>query len=159
MLTIAFATFLGVGVFSFLWWFAAADAKQSWKGQHLTFTPPDTRGKPVPFDSRHERYMKVAEVVTTITSASIVFIPSRLSDYPKTCAFTLVLLGFVILYCVGFMAALTYFYERSLYFKNSYLPWKYGLAHALGFGALFCFVLAYMSLAARVAWGVNSKEP
>jgi hypothetical protein len=34
------------------------------------FTPPDSLGKPVPFEHRHERYMNVAEVMVTLASAS-----------------------------------------------------------------------------------------
>ena len=35
------------------------------------------------------------------------------------------------------VALLTYFYERFLYDDQTYTPWKYGLLHGLGFGALF----------------------
>jgi len=60
------------------------------------------------FEPRHERYMKIAEVGTTLSSASLIFVPgSRLSLYPHSRAFALVLLGFSVLYCVGFMAMLT----------------------------------------------------
>jgi len=91
----------------------------------------------------------------TVASASLVFIPSsRLSVYKNACAFALILLGLCVLYSVGFMALLTYFYERFLYNDQSYLPWKYGLLHALGFGALFCFALAYIVLAGGVASSV-----
>jgi hypothetical protein len=155
MLSITIAMIIGLGVFGILWWYTTWDAHKLWRGAPLTFTPTDSRGNLVPFEPRHERYMKVAEVVTTLASASLVFVPkSGLNVYPNSCAFALVLLGFVVLYCVGFMAALTYFYERFLYFPDSYSPCKYGLANALGFGGLFCFVTAYTFLAVRVAWAL-----
>jgi hypothetical protein len=97
-------------------------------GLPATFTPPDSLGKPVPFEHRHERYMNVAEVMVTLASASLVFVPSsRLSLYSHACAFALILLGLCVLYSVGFMSLMTYFYERFLYDDQTYSPWKYGL--------------------------------
>jgi uncharacterized membrane protein len=66
----------------------------------------------------------------------------------------LVLLGFSVLYCVGFMAMLTYFYEGFLYDRNSYSAARYALVHALGFAGLISFALAYIWLAGRVSWAV-----
>jgi hypothetical protein len=104
------------------------DAIKVWHGLPATFTPPDSLGKPVPFEHRHERYINVAEVMVTLASASLVFVPSsRLSFYSHACAFALILLGLCVLYSVGFMAFLTYFYERFLYDDQTYRPWKYGL--------------------------------
>jgi len=104
--------------------------------------------------------MNVAEVMVTLASASLVFVPSsRLSFYSHACAFALILLGLCVLYSVGFMALLTYFYERFLYDDQTYTPWKYGLLHGLGFGALFCFALAYIVLAGGIANAVIYKIP
>jgi len=90
------------------------DAIKVWHGLPATFTPPDSLGKPVPFEHRHERYMNVAEVMVTLASASLVFVPSsRLSLYSHACAFALILLGLCVLYSVGFMALMTYFYVRG----------------------------------------------
>jgi hypothetical protein len=92
------------------------DAIKVWHGLLATFTPPDSHGKPVPFEHRHERYMNVAEVMVTLASASLVIVPSSgLSLYSHACGFALVLLGFCVLDNLGFMALLTYFYERFLY--------------------------------------------
>jgi len=136
------------------------DAIKVWHGRPATFTPPDSLGKPVPFEHRHERYMNVAEVMLTLASASLVFVPSsRLSLYSHACAFALVLLGLCVVYAVGFMALLTYFYERFLYDDQTYAPWKYGLLHGLGFGALFCFAFAYIVLAGGVANAVIYTTP
>src|SRR2546429_5280580 len=152
MKTVILALITGLGVFALVWWRVRMDAIKGWHGLPATFTPRDSHGNPVPFEHRHERYLNVAEVMVTLASASLVFIPSsRLSVYKNACAFALILLGLCVLYSVGFMALLTYFYERFLYNDQSYLPWKYGLLHALGFGALFCFALAYIVLAGGVA--------
>ncbi len=158
--TVILALITGLGVFAFVWWRVRIDAIKVWHGLPATFTPPDSHGKPVPFEHRHERYMNVAEVMVTLASASLVFVPSsRLSFYSHACAFALILLGLCVLYCVGFMALLTYFYERFLYDDQTYKPWKYGLLHGLGFGALFCFALAYIVLAGGVANAVIHASP
>jgi len=82
-------------------------------------TPPSNRGTNVT--------QKIAEVVTALASASLIFVPnSRLNVYPHSCAFALVLLGFSVLYTVGFMAMLAYFYEDFLYRPTSYSPTRYG---------------------------------
>jgi hypothetical protein len=147
---------VSICVFVVIWRFVTTNAIELFgKDAKMTFTPDDGKGGSVPFEPRHERYMKIAEVVTALASASLVFLPSsRLSLYTHSCAFALVLLGFCVLYSVGFMAFLTYFYEGFLYFRDSYAPWKYGLVHAFGFSSLFCFALAYIWLAVRVGWAV-----
>src|ERR1700692_3751172 len=129
MVTISIAIVLGVGLFAVLWFYVTKNTNNIFgKGAAMTFTPDDAKGGIVSFEPRHERYMKIAEVVTTLASASLIFVPnSRLSVYSHSCAFTLVLLGFSVFYCVGFMVALTYFYEEFLYFRNSYSALKYGL--------------------------------
>ena len=160
MKTVILALITGLGVFALVWWRVRNDAIKEWHGLPATFTPPDSHGKPVPFEHRHERYMNVTEVMVTLASASLVFVPSsRLSFYSHACAFALILLGLCVLYCVGFMALLTYFYERFLYDAQTYRPWKYGLLHGLGFGALFCFALAYIVLAGGVANAVIHASP
>ena len=160
MKTVLLALVTGFGVFALVWWRVRRDAIKVWQGLPATFTPPDSHGNPVPFEHRHERYTGVAEVMVTLASASLVFVPSsRLILYRHACAFALILLGFCVLYNIGFMALLTYFYERFLYDDQSYAPWKYGLLHALGFGALFCFALAYIVLAGGVANAVIHASP
>jgi hypothetical protein len=102
----------------------------------------------VPFEPRHDRYQKVAEVLTTLASASIVFVPgSKLAAYPHLSSFALVFFGLTVLYSVLFMALLAFFHEKFLYDNRSYTPWKYGLVNALGFGGLLCFGIAYGVLA------------
>jgi hypothetical protein len=178
MITISIALAVGVGIFVGIWRYVEKATVSKWGSDApMTFTPLDYRpaldetgnfqwdpdghimsvptGAVVPFEPRHERYMKIAEVVTALAAASMVFVPSsRLSAYPRSCAFALILLGFSVLYSVGFMATLTYFYEDFLYNQSSYSPRKYGLVHALGFGGLVCFAVAYFSIAVRVGWAL-----
>ena len=160
MKTVLLALVTGLGVFLLVWWRVRNDAINVWQGRPATFTPPDSQGKPVPFEHRHERYINVAEVMVTLASASLVFLPSsRLTLYTHACAFALILLGFCVLYSIGFMALLSYFYERFLYDNRTYAPWKYGLLHGLGFGALFCFALAYIVLAGGVTNALIHANP
>jgi len=178
MITVVFACVLALGVFIVIWRVVTNSAVRLFgKTAAMTFTPPDYKpaldengelrydsernlvqvptGEFVQFEPRHERYMKVAEVVTALASASLVFVPnSRPNTYPHSCAFALVLLGFSALYSISFMALLTYFYEGFLYQRNSYSPSKYGFVTALGFGGFICFAVAYLWLAVRVGWAV-----
>jgi hypothetical protein len=145
MITVLIALFCGAFIFATLWVAVGYSARRicSKPGWVLTFTPNG-----VPFETRHDRYQKVAEVVTTLASASLVFIPgSKLAAYPHLSSFALVFLGLTVLYCVLFMALLAFFYEEFLYDNLAYKPWKYGLVNALGFGGLFCFGTAYILLA------------
>lgn len=178
MISISIAIVAAVGGFVLVWTIVRSNAvKVFGRDAAMTFTPEAFRpaldpngslmfdaskrlvviptGEFVSFEPRHERYMKIAEVVTTLASASLIYVPnSRLNVYPHVCAFALVLLGFSVLYFVGFMAMLTFYYEGFLYERSSYSPTKYGLVNALGFGGFICFAVAYISLAIRVAWGM-----
>jgi hypothetical protein len=156
MLILIAAALTGACVFGVIWavvgWRThVACARPGWI---VSFTPNG-----VAFEPRHDRYQKVAEVVTTLASASLVFIPgSKLAVFPHVSSFALVLLGFSVLYCILFMAFLTVFYEKFLYDGASYKPWKYGLINALGFGGLFCFGLAYAVLAFGAALAAASQH-
>jgi hypothetical protein len=149
MITQALALLFGLCVPGVIWILVARRAAKlclqpNWV---VTFTP---HGKT--FEPRHERYQKVAEVVTTLASASLVFIPgSKLATCPHLSSFALLMLGFSVLYSVLFMALLAFFYETFLYDNSSYTPWKYGLINALGFGGLLCFAAAYVALAVGVS--------
>ncbi len=145
MVTVSIALLYGVLAFTAIWIVVGQLTRRacSKPGWIVSFTPNG-----VPFDPRHDRYQKVAEVVTALASASLVFIPgSKLAIYPHLSSFALVLLGLTVLYCVLFMALLAVFYEKFLYDNLSYKPWKYGLINALGFAGLFCFGTAYVVLA------------
>jgi hypothetical protein len=61
MKTVILALITGLGVFALVWWRVRIDAIKVWRGLPATFTPPDSHGKPVPFEHRHERYMNLAE--------------------------------------------------------------------------------------------------
>jgi hypothetical protein len=145
MISLSIALLFGFLVLAVIWILVGWNARVACRkpGWTISFTPNG-----VSFEPRHDRYQKVAEVITTLSSASLVFIPgSKLAAHPHLSSFALVLLGFSVLYCVLFMALLTFFYEKFLYDQYSYRPWKYGLVNALGFGGLLCFAIAYAALA------------
>jgi hypothetical protein len=134
------------------------------KHPYVTFTPQKIRrtgdkgdkfqvsSEEVDFDPRHGHYLKVAEVIVTLSSASLVLIPTL--HFRRTSwllVFAMVLLGMTVVFAVFFMAFLTYFYENFLYDPRSFTSWKSGLNSALGFSALVCFGLAYLMLAIEIA--------
>jgi hypothetical protein len=105
-------------------------------------------GGVVDFDPRHGHYMKLGEVLITLASASLVFIPSlHFSSILPRLGFPMVLLGFTVVYALGFMAALTYFYEMFLFDPRTFTAFRSSLIFTLGFGAFSCFALAYITLA------------
>jgi hypothetical protein len=109
----------------------------------------------VEFDTRHGQYMKIAEVIITLSAASIAFVPQLHVPYRSWLfAYCLVLLGESVLLCVLFMALLTYYYEASLYAPAAYTPRKSAVVNGLGFSGLGCFALAYLLIACRVAWAI-----
>ncbi|MGC2110760.1 MAG: hypothetical protein WA655_14665 [Candidatus Korobacteraceae bacterium] len=101
----------------------------------------------VSFDPRHGHYMKCAEVLITLASASLVFIPTlHVSSLLPKLAFSMVLLGFTVVYGLLFMALLTYFYEMFLFDPASFTAFRSSLVFTLGFSAFLCFALAYIWL-------------
>jgi hypothetical protein len=102
----------------------------------------------VDFDPRHGHYMKLGEILVTLASASLVFIPTPLStSHLPALGFCMMILGMTVVYSLGFMAAITYFYEMFLFDPASFTALKSCLMFSLGFGTLFCFAVAYLVLA------------
>jgi hypothetical protein len=102
----------------------------------------------VSFDPRHGHYMKCAEVLITLASASLVFIPTlHHASLLPTLAFSIALLGFTVVYALLFMALLTYFYEMFLFDPASFTAFRSSLVFTLGFSAYLCFAVAYLVLA------------
>jgi len=62
----------------------------------------------------------------------------------------MVVLGMTVVYSLGFMAAITYFYEMFLFDPTSFTAFRSSLMFSLGFGGLFSFGLAYIVLAFTV---------
>jgi hypothetical protein len=108
--------------------------------------------KRVDFAPRMQQYTKVAEIMITLSSASLVFIPSHLTRSPSL-AFPLMLLGFAVLWGVCFIAWMSYCYETALYSPHNFGAKSSSTTFGLGFGALFCFAIAYLVLAIIVAKG------
>src|ERR1700691_4272125 len=91
------------------------------RGRVITLTPykQDASGKRLKpsehdvheFDPRLEHYLKVAEILVTLASASLVFLPTlHFSKVNSLFASAMVLLGFTVVYGLGFMVTMTYFY-------------------------------------------------
>ena len=129
------------------------------KAPYVTLTPfkrsrdPQTgnivrRNEEVDFDPRHQSYIKCAEVLITLASASLVFIPTlHVSTLLPRLSFSIVLLGFTVVYALLFMALLTYFYEMFLFDPTNFTAFRSSLVFSLGFSAFLCFAAAYMWLA------------
>jgi hypothetical protein len=135
---------------------------------YVTLTPfkrsrnPDTGGvikgrEEVDFDPRHGHYMKIGEVLIALSSASLVFIPSlHFSSSLPWLGFPMILLGLTVVYALGFMGALTYFYEMFLFDPESFTAFRSSLIFTLGFGAFTCFALAYVTLAVVVGCAIGN---
>lgn len=136
------------------------------KAPYVTLTPFKRARNPVDgtvievpgevdFDPRHGHYMKLGEVLITLASASLVFIPTvhSTSQLPAL-GFCMVVLGLTVLYSLGFMAAITYFYEMFLFEPHSFTAFRSSFMFSLGFGALSTFALAYLVLAFSVAYAL-----
>jgi hypothetical protein len=110
----------------------------------------------IDFGPRLDHYTKTAEVLITLASASLVFVPTlHITIRPQWFAFSMMLLGICVLFGVLFMVFLTYFYEESLYFPLKYSVKKSAFVNAFGFTALACFGLAYVNLAIQVAKAIG----
>jgi len=104
-------------------------------------------GTGVDFDPRHGHYMKCGETIITLSSASLVFIPTlHFSSTLPWVGLPLVLLGFTVVYALAFMGLLTYFYEMELQDPDSFTATRSCALFALGFGGLSCFAIAYFVL-------------
>ncbi len=109
----------------------------------------------VDFDPRHGHYMKLGEVLVTLASASLVFIPTLHStSHLPALGFCMVVLGLTVVYSLGFMAAVTYFYEMFLFDPTNFTAFRSSFMFSLGFGALFSFALAYIVLAFSVGYAL-----
>jgi len=144
------------------------DAKAKGIKRWMTLTPQKTHRDfrtgeiireegEVDFDPRHGHYLKCGEVVVTLASASLVFIPSmHFSSGLPFIGFPMVLLGFTVVYAVGFMGILTYFYEMFLFDQNSLTVFRSSVIFCLGFGALTCFLVAYFALSLIVGTALSN---
>jgi hypothetical protein len=111
----------------------------------------------VDFDPRHGHYMRLGELLVTLSSASLVFIPTL--HFPQVLpglGFSMVLLGMTVVYALGFMAGLTYFYEMFLFDPRSFTAFRSSIVFTLGFGAFTCFAFAYIALAIIVGVAIGN---
>jgi len=113
--------------------------------------------KLVDFVPRMQQYTKTAEIVITLASASLLFVPSHLSKQPML-ALTVTLLGFAVLWGVLFIVWISYCYEETLYNPKRFGAVQSSISFALGFGALACFGIAYIVLALIFAHAIASGQ-
>ena len=107
----------------------------------------------VHFVPRMQQYTNTAEIMITLSSATIIFIPSHVTGQPML-AFSVILLGFAVLWGVLFISWMSYCYEQVLYNPLNFGARSSSTMFAFGFGALACFVVAYVSLAVGVAHAI-----
>jgi hypothetical protein len=101
----------------------------------------------VDFDPRHGHYMKCGEIVITLASASLVFIPTlHFGAVLPWLGMPMVLFGFTVVYALAFMGLLTYFYEMQLQNPDTFSASRSCVLFSLGFSALGCFASAYFML-------------
>jgi hypothetical protein len=108
------------------------------------------------FEGRLTSYLRLAEVVTTLASASIVFLSrGTTSTHPGLFAFTMTSFALCVLFSVLFMLTLLYFYEDSLYDYKNYTVPKSAVVIALGITGLLSFAAAYLVLGMQLAEGLH----
>jgi hypothetical protein len=112
----------------------------------------------VDFVPRMQQYTKTTEIMITISSASILFIPSHVGKQPML-AFSFMLLGFAVLWGVSFIAWMSYCYEESLYNPANFNAVASSIMFGLGFGAFASFVGAYIVLAGVIGWAIAYGLP
>ena len=112
----------------------------------------------VDFLPRMQQYTKIAEIMITLASASIIFVPSHVAKQPAL-SISIILLGFSVVWGVLFIAWMSYCYEQALYDPMSFGPRQSSATFGLGFGALACFALAYLWLALVVAHAIAYGGP
>jgi hypothetical protein len=112
------------------------------------------------FEPRLGAYMKLAEVVTTLAAASMVFIPRiTVTIYPAMFAYSMVSLALSVLFAILFMLMLLFWYEDALYLPMNYTVRRSAVVLGLGFTGLACFAFAYLVLAFQLARAVGAGLP
>lgn len=142
-------------------------SKTSGVKRWMTLTPPKKKRNTrtgdiepdegeVDFDPRHGHYMKCGEVLITLSSASLIFLPSLhfTATYPWL-GLPMVMLGFTVVYSLCFMGLMTYFYEMFLFDPENFTVFRSTLIFSLGFGALTCFAVSYFTLSIIVGNAIS----
>jgi hypothetical protein len=144
------------------------ERKEERKGNFITLTPFKNRrnretgkidyfNEDVDFNPRHGNYLKCAEVLITLASASLLFLALHSSELPRSgvpgvlLGMSMILLSLAVVYALLFMALLTYFYEMFLFNPNNFRAFHSSTIFTLGFSSFACFGLAYISLALVIA--------
>jgi hypothetical protein len=115
----------------------------------------DPKGIHGAFEPFLTKYLRIGEFIVGLASGSIVLLigSSALHNggsLPSSYASPLRLLGWCVVYGIGFMVWLTYHYEDFQHgAKHTRAAYTFSLA--LGFSSLACFVCGYAWLIFRVA--------
>lgn len=117
----------------------------------------DPKGRPGAFEPFLSKYLRLGEFIVGLATGSIVLLIGSANLHgqgggvlPSFYASPLVLLGWCVLYGVGFMTWLLYHYEMHRH-GEAHTRKKYALSLSLGFSSLACFVVGYGWLIFRVA--------
>jgi len=116
----------------------------------------DPQNRPGAFEPFLAKYVRAAEYVIGLATGSIVLLVGSSALHgqggrlPWFYASPLLLLGFCVIYGVGFMVWLIYNYEEHQH-GNPHTRVAYSLSLSLGFSALACFCVGYVWLILCVA--------
>lgn len=156
-------TFAGAALFFCVLWVCLY--RRDNRKLYVTFTPLELvrysdgqflpSGRRIDFDPRHGHYLKIAEIITTLASASLVFILTFNLETSRLFKSSMILLGLTVLLAVLFMVFLTYWYEDFLSRPADFKPFRSSLIAALGFSSLLCFAIAYVFLSIGAATITN----
>jgi hypothetical protein len=121
----------------------------------FTFEP---RGRAGAFEARLVNYTHGIEYMITLATGAIVLLVGSSAWHsngrmPWLFASPLVLLAFSVVYGMGFMAFMVFYYEEFLHYDN-YTRSRFIRNQTLGFSALACFCLGYLWLVLSVVIGL-----
>jgi hypothetical protein len=141
-------------------WLCYSISRRSESKFEITFTPRkrDRHGnfvadEVVSYEDRHGHYLKTAELIVTLASASLLFIASshlNIKAPLATFSFSIVLLACCVASGVTFMGLVTYFYELFLFDPNTFTLRRSAWLTALGLMELLYFGFAYLGLAIQL---------
>jgi len=111
----------------------------------------DPMERPGGFEPILARYLRLAEFIIGLATGSVVLLigssalHGQAGHLPWFYTSPLLLLGWCVIFGIGFMACLMYNYE-SYQHGEPHTRFKYSLAETLGFSSLACFCFGYVGL-------------
>ena len=129
--------------------------KLSWRYQAFTFEPRDVSGS---FEPILARSFRLAEFTISLASGSIVLLIGSSvfrgngGRLPWIFAFPLIVLGTCVLFAVGFMIWIQFWYEQFQH-GVEYKRFAYSVTKALGFSSAVYFCIGYIWLVIAATHG------